>query len=398
MRQHRNWISGTRLRAASVSLALIGLLVPILAAARLARARTFTLLHSFAGNEKDGAYPYAGLISDGTGNLYGTTQYGGSFNYGVVFKVNTSGKETVLHTFKGGVADGAYPFASLSRDATGNLYGTAAYGGSSGNGVVFKVSTSGQETVLYSFAGGTTDGCNPYGGVIRDAAGNLYGTTEFCGTSGYGTVFRVDAKGSETVVHNFAGTDGAHPLWTSLRLDASGNLYGVTPEGGTSNEGVVYELTSSGTLTVLHNFAGGTADGCSPLGAPAMDKTGNLYGTAELCGSSGKGIVWKLNSDHTETVLHNFNGLKEDGAYPGGGVTLDTQGNLYGDTEGGDASGYGTVYELKKNGTITLLHSFTGQDGQLPFGNVSRDIAGNLYGTTFAGGRAGYGTVWKVGP
>ena len=394
--QCRGWVSRTLLPAALLSLALAALLIPSQAATRSKRPATFTLLHSFTAG-KDGAYPYTGLIADGLGNYYGTTQSGGSSNSGVVFKIHTSGKETILHSF-GGQGDGAYPFAALTRDATGNLYGTTAYGGSSGNGVVFKVSKTGAETVLYNFAGGTSDGCNPFGAVIRDTAGNLYGTTEFCGAAGYGTVFEVDTKGSETVLHSFTGTDGAHPLWTSLRMDASGNLYGVTDEGGASNIGVVYELSSSGTLTVLHSFAGGTADGCNPFGPPVLDTSGNLYGTAEFCGSDDKGVVWKLSSSGTETILHNFAGLANDGAYPGGGVILDAQGNLYGDTEGGDALGCGTVYTLTPTGTLSLLHGFVGPDGQLPFGNVSRDSTGSLYGTTFAGGKDGYGTVWKVTP
>jgi uncharacterized repeat protein (TIGR03803 family) len=399
LRQNRDWISGSLLRAATASLALAGLLLPGPIAARSPHPQTFTLLHSFTGGPKDGAYPYAGLISDGVGNLYGTTEFGGSSSHGLVFTISTSGKETVLYSFKG-AADGAYPFAGLARDGSGNLYGTTAYGGSSGNGVVFKVSKSGAESVLYSFAGGTADGCNPYGAVIRDNAGNLYGTTEFCGASGYGTVFKLDAKGSETVLHSFAGgaTEGAYPLWTSLRMDKSGNLYGVTDEGGASNVGVVYELTSSGAMTVLHNFAGGTADGCNPFGAPVMDAAGNLYGTAELCGSVNKGIVWKLSSDGTETVLQNLTGETGSGAYPSAGAVLDTQGNLYGDTEGGGPTSNGTVYELSQNGTLTVLHAFIGPDGQWPIGGVSRDLKGNLYGTTFSGGKLGYGTVWKVAP
>ncbi len=373
--------------------------VPVLAVVptQPAQAQTFTLLHSFTGG-KDGGYPYAGLVRDAAGNLYGTAEYGGA-GYGVVFKVSSSGTETVLHTFAGG-KDGKYPFAGLVREPNGTIFGTTAYGGSSGAGIVFELSKSGKETVLHTFAGGTADGCNPYGGLIRDAAGNLYGTTEFCGASGYGTVFKIDTTGTETLLHSFAGgaSDGAYPLWTSLLRDKKGDFYGVTDEGGTSGEGVVYMLSSSGTLTVLHAFAGGTADGCNPFGTPAMDNAGNLYGSAELCGSRNKGIVWELSTAGTETVLHSFIGRSTDGAYPGSGVILDAQGNLYGDTEGGDAFGLGAVYELNQNGTLTLLHGFNGPDGDTPFGGVTLDGTGNLYGTSFAGGVQGSGTVWKVTP
>jgi len=159
------------------------------------------------------------------------------------------------------------------------------------------VNTKGTETVLYNFTGGTTDGCHPYGGLLRDKAGNFYGTTEDCGSSGYGTVFEVSKSGKETVLHSFAGgsSDGKYPLYTSLLMDAKGNMYGVTEEGGASGYGLVYELSKKGTVTVLHSFTGAT-DGCYPLGTPAMDKTGNLYGTpgravptaTESCGRSAK--------------------------------------------------------------------------------------------------------------
>jgi uncharacterized repeat protein (TIGR03803 family) len=328
----------------------------------------------------------------------------------VVFQLDTAGNETVLHSFTGGTTDGAYPLAGLILDSNGTLYGTAEGGGSSDHGVVFKLDSSGTLTVLHSFAGGKKDGCYPAGGLLQDKSGNLYGTTEACGSSLYGTVFKLDATGKETVLHNFAGgaTDGAYPFLTSLLMDKQGSLYGVAEQGGPSDEGVVYKLNQQGRWTLLHSFGGGTTDGCYAVGAPAMDESGSLYGPASLCGSDDRGVMWKLSNGGRETLLHSFAGGLSDGAWPYAGVIMDGAGNFYGDTKQGsstDCGGYGcgTVYKMTKKGTLTVLHSFVGSDGELPVGSLTRDSDGNLYGTTVIGGSShncdgGCGTVWKLTP
>ena len=389
-------ISKIRPTAATAALMLVVVLVLGAGTSQSAQAQTFTVLYDFTGSP-DGEYSYAAVVRDAAGNLYGTTYEGGASGYGTVFKVDTSGTETVLHSFSAGT-DGSYPFAGVIQDNAGNLYGTTYEGGSSGYGTVFKVDTSGTETILYTFAGGTTDGCNPAGGLLRDKAGNLYGTAGACGASGVGAVFKLSKKGKETVLHSFAGgsSDGAYPAFTTLLMDKKGKLYGVTEDGGTGGVGTVYVLSPRGTVTLLHSFIGGTTDGCYPLGSPAMDKDGTLYGTAEGCGSGSLGIVWKVSKKGTETVLHNFAGGSSDGASPLAGVVLDTKGNLYGDTDAGGASSFGTVYELNKKGTLTLLHSFAGSDGSYPFGGVIRTSKGNLYGTAGSGGTYSYGTVWQL--
>jgi uncharacterized repeat protein (TIGR03803 family) len=365
-----------------------------------AQARTFTTLYNFTGSP-DGAYPYAFLIRDKAGNLYGTTEAGGASGAGTVFKVDKSGKETVLYSFTGGL-DGSNPFVGLVRDAVGNLYGVTAYGGTSGVGTVFRLSKSGKETVLYSFAGGT-DGCYPFGGLLRDKAGNFYGTTEDCGASGVGTVFKLSKAGKETVLHSFAGgtTDGEFPSFSTLLMDAVGTLYGVAEQGGLGNQGVVYKLSKSGKLTILHSFLGGTSDGCDVFGTPAMDTEGNLYGTANSCGSAHVGMVWKVSPKGKETVLHNFTAGSSDGAEPIAGLIMDAKGNFYGDTYQGGSANLGTVYKMDKKGTVTLLHTFTGPDGDYPYSGLFRDAAGNLYGTTLYGGSGqscnnGCGTVWQI--
>jgi len=391
---------------------LSSLLLLAVGATQSAEAQTFTRLYSFAG-PPDGQNPYGGVARDNAGNLYGTTLFGGVYDWGTVFKLSKTGKETVLYSFAGGT-DGENPIAGVVGDKAGNLYGTTEGGGCSSDcGTVFKVSNAGKETVLHSFAGGTTDGCEPEGFLLRDQAGNLYGTTYMGGSSKSGTVFKLDTTGKETVLHNFAGypSDGAYPLFNGLRMDTKGNLYGTTYEGGASGEGTVFKLSKNGTETVLYNFAGGTADGCQPLGSPAMDKNGNLYGTTEQCGYSHHGIVWKVSQTGTETVLHDFAGGSSDGAYPLSSVTLDAKGNLYGDTFGGgayssctDYDGCGTVYELNQNGVLTLLHSFDGADGANPKAGLRLDANGDLYGTATIGGDLnecndhGCGTVWKLTP
>jgi len=399
--QRRSWIAAIRQQAASAALALAVVFVFGTVTNQSAQAQTFTVLHDFTGSP-DGSTPYGSLIRDQAGNLYGTTEAGGASGAGTIFKVDKSGTLTVLYSFKGG-SDGANPFAELLRDSAGNLYGTTANGGTAGLGTVFKLSKTDKEAVLYSFAGGTTDGCYPYGGLLRDSVGNLYGTTEVCGASGVGTVFKLTKTGKESIVHSFAGgsSDGEFPSFTSLIMDTKGTLYGVAEQGGTSNLGVVYKLSKSGKLAILHSFAGGTSDGCDVFGTPAMDTAGNLYGTANSCGSAQVGIVWKVSKKGKETVLHNFTAGSSDGSEPVAGVTMDAKGNLYGSTYQGGSANLGTIYKLNKSGTITLLHTFTETDGDYVYAGVLRDASGNLYGTTIYGGTGnqcnnGCGTVWQI--
>jgi len=217
----------------------------------------------FAGPPRDGLSPWSGLFRGTAGSLYGTTAGGGAFNYGEVFRLDSNGRETGSYSFTGG-ADGGYPYyGALLRDGAGNLYGTAAYGGSgscsgppAGCGVVFKVDKTGKETVLHSLAGSPTDGANPFGGLVRDTAGNLYGTTynggsvscSSGGITGCGVVFKLDTAGNETVLYRFTGgANGANPQ-AGLILDAAGNLYGTTVYGGDLGCaglgcGVVFKIT-----------------------------------------------------------------------------------------------------------------------------------------------------------
>jgi uncharacterized repeat protein (TIGR03803 family) len=360
------------------------------------------VLYNFTGGA-DGCNPEAGVIRDSAGNLYGTTFYGGAAGAGVVFKVNTSGQESVLYSFTGG-ADGSYP-GPVIWDSAGDLYGTTYYGGAgtgyNGAGVVYKLDSAGQYTPLYSFTGGA-NGSFP-NGVIRDAAGSLYGTTGYGGPAGTGLVFQVNTAGQETVLYSFPGAaDGSAPF-AGVSRDAAGDLYGTAGGGGSAGFGVVYKLAASGE-TVLYTFTGG-ADGGEPTSGIIRDSAGNIYGTTNYggagTGSAGAGVFYKLDTSGHETVLYTFTG-GSDGAYPGGVIT-DSTGNFYGTTSGGGTANMGVVYKVDSAGHETVLYSFTGgADGGTPGAGVIRDSAGNLYGTTIYGGKincgvgSGCGVVFKL--
>ena len=381
-----------RPRAAVFMLAIVfgmALVAPI------SQAQTFSVIYNFTG-VPDGEDPYAGLIEDSSGNLYGTTIVGGNAGgYGTVFKIDGAGAETLLHSFA--KTDGYVVYAGVLRDKSGNLYGTTQEGGSSDLGVVFKLSKSGKLTVLHNFAGGGTDGCLPYSGVAMDAAGNLYGTTALCG-GGFGTVWELSKKGKFTILHGFksGSADGGVPEFGDLLMDKKGNLYGVTVEGGPSNDGVVYKVSKAGKFSLLYSFTGGTSDGCYPTGTLARDASGTLYGTTEKCGSGSQGTVWKLKGGK-DVVLHNFTG-GVDGSSPYSGVVLDSKDNLYGTAGAGGSDTDGVVFELTAGGTFSELHTFTGPDGELPYGGLLRDAKGDLFGTAYSGGSDGDGVVWKITP
>jgi len=381
-----------RIRVAAASLLALGVLLalPFIAAAQ---TPSFTSLYSFQGSS--GAYPLAGVVVDSSGNVYGTTSEGGAHGMGAVFKVEASGAETVLHSFSGGPKDGSFSIAGLVRDAAGNLYGTTAYGGAFGYGTVFKIAENGGETVLYSFGAHKNDGRYPSAGLLLDSKGNLYGTTQQGGSSGFGTVFKLDPEGNETVLHSFAGnpTDGEYPV-QGLIQDATGNLYGATELGGTFNDGTIFKVDTKRHETVLFSFTG-NAGGNYPFGGVVRDSAGNFYG-ALAYGSNQIGVLFKVSPAGKETVLHTFSG--GDGAYPSASLVRDSKGTLYGTTEFGGANGGGVVFSLSSAGTFSVLHSFAGSDGAYVLTSLFIDHAGNLYGTTTEGGANGQGTVFKLTP
>jgi len=364
-----------------------GIISLTFAVAMPAQAQTFTVLHEFNG-ATDGANPEGALIRDAAGNLYGTTFTGGG-GQGTVYRIDTAGTQTTLFTFDAFVS-GASPASPLIQDPAGNLYGIADEG-PGGAGVVFKLSPDGVEDLLFAFQGGTDRNARvPSGGIRMDNAGNFYGTTLFGGNGrcqfGCGSVFRLDSAGALHVLYNFTGgVDGSKPFGP-LVADADGNLYGVAQSGGTlcpesprTGCGTVFKLARNRELTVLHTFQGG-ADGATPQAGLLRDTAGNLYGAAAAGGTGDNGIVFKIASDGTYTVVHQFTG--QDGTTPNGGLVSDPAGNLYGTAQSGGARDLGTVFVLRRSGQLRVLHTFTGNlDGAFPLAGVIRDAAGHLYGT-----------------
>jgi uncharacterized repeat protein (TIGR03803 family) len=376
-----------------------------------AEAQTETVLYSFCAQTgcPDGSNPRADLVIDTSGNVYGTTLYGGKSGVGTVFELSPSGTETVLHSFAASHTDGHYPYAGLFMDTTGNLYGTAQSGGAKGLGTVFKLSPNGTETLLYSFCvlAGCADGYHPRAGLIMDTKGNLYGTAFDGGAYDAGAVFELSPSGAQTVLHSFcqqAGCpDGYYPQ-AGLVVDTNGNLYGTTLYNGAYGGGTVFKISSDGTATTFYNFC--TATGCKngryPQAGLILDTNGNLYGTTYGGGAYGQGTVFELSPSGAETVLHSFcvRAGCPDGSHPRADLVMDTAGNLYGTTYYGGTNSVGAVFKLSPNGTETVLHSFAanGSDGTHPYAGLVMDTVGNLYGTTYSGGANGYGTVFKVTP
>jgi uncharacterized repeat protein (TIGR03803 family) len=412
---------------------------------RLFGAGKYKSLYSFKPTKGSSASPFSGLTFDQRGDLYGSTEFGGQYNLGTIFQLTRgpdgSWKEKQLHSFRG--SDGALPQGPLIFDRAGNLYGTTFAGGNRGCnfstscGVVFELSPtangSWREKVLFRFTGGR-DGGIPTSGVILDQAGNLYGTTEFGGTSGLGTVFKLtprsDGAWKEEALHSFSDTNaGGFEPTAGLIFDSLGNLYGTTAlsrnhsncSGSNSICGVAFKLAPTGKGTwgedVLYTFCSlaNCADGVEPLAGLILDAKGNLYGTTGYGGAFGStasgGTVFELspNSDGswTESVLHSFCSKKNcaDGEHAFSGLAFDKTGNLYGTTTGGGSDycpgyGCGVVFKLIPDSgggwRQAVLHEFADRPGALPFAGVIFDSVGNLYGTTYGDRTVTFGSVFEI--
>jgi uncharacterized repeat protein (TIGR03803 family) len=413
-----------------------GLVLSLLIASLLAitspmHAQSFSVVHAFTG-ASDGANPYAGLAMDQGGNLYGTTSAGGLGN-GTVFRITSKNSFWVLQTLYGFQGsshnnDGAHPISRITLH-NGIVYGTTPVGGlagcanNNGCGTVFylrppfavcRVSLCPwTETVLYRFAG-RADGGNPVGDLVVDQSGNVYGTTSGGGNSGCGyqpgnacgVVYQLTSAGSESILYQMPGGSGGTYPESGVTIDTSGNLFGTTSQGGSANLGTIFELTPSQggwSEDSLYQFQSGPG-GQTPWAGLVSDGAGNLYGATTTGGTNGAGTVYQLTPSGggwSYSPIYSFGG---SGSGPVSNLTIDPSGNLYGTTPGGGQFGHGSVFKLTHgNGawSYASLHDFTGgSDGAQPSGTVLLDASGNIYGTALAGGSSncsgGCGVVWTL--
>ena len=402
-----------------IATAFVFAIFPVLAA----QAQTFNILYSFGEGGDVGQYPFAGLVMDQAGRLYGTNFFGGEHGFGTVYGLARAGSgwiATGLYSFQGqevGGTDGAYPESNVTFGPDGTLYGTTAFGGigdNEGHGTVFNLRPPATvcktalcpwtETVLYRFTGGSDggfgEGLQSYGdALVFDHAGNIYGTTPMGGAHGGGVVFRLTRSGdswTESVLWSFTGGSGGTTPLSGVVFDSAGNLYGTAAFGGANGDGVVYQLSPSGsswTQTTLYSF-GSEDGGGNPIGGLTMDAQGNLYG---VTGFEGSGEAYELTlSGGSWTVSRRQIFSQYEGAF--NAPTLDAQGNLYGTINLG-TNETGEVFKLTPSGNgwnYIDLYDFT-TDGSNPIGGVIVDASGNVYGTTAGGGYDG-GTVWEITP
>jgi uncharacterized repeat protein (TIGR03803 family) len=354
-------------------------------------------IYAFGSNPKN---PRASLVQGSDGNFYGTTAFGGANGEnGTVFQFAPGRPLIVLHSFQ--ERDGAIPWAGLVQARDGALYGTTQGGGANGDfGTVFRMTTSGEFAVLYSFSG--SDGRSPQAALVQGKDGNLYGTTAAGGRhDDNGTVFRITSDGVLTSLASFSGTNGRRPIG-SLIQGSDGNFYGTTSEGGPGYDGTdvgggtIFQVTPDGTMNSLFAFSG--TDGSGPAAGLVEGSDGNFYGTTQFGGANDSGTVLKITPSGALTTLFSFNGA--DGSLPVSQLVAGSDGNFYGTTSGdrpfGGSNTFGTVFRVTPGGVLTPLVSFEGINGASPVAGLVQGIDGNLYGTTFEGGGGDGGTIFRL--
>ena len=354
----------------------------------------FSNVHSF-NLPVDGGPSVGGLVQDSDGNLFGTTNQGGSGGQGTIFTIAPSGTFASLYSFSGS-SNGERPNAGLVKGSDGNFYGTTIYGGSHSYGTIFKVSTTGALTTLYSFSG-SSDGSEPSATLVLGSDGNLYGTTYEGGTYARGTIFKATSSGALTTLYSFTGfRDGGYP--NGLMQASDGNFYGTASSGGSWGEGSAFKITPGGAFANLYSFTGG-GDGGYPESSLVQGSGGNFYGTTSSGGSGYSGTVFQLAPDGAVTTLYSFIG-PSDGRSPKTALIQASDGNLYGTASSGGSRGFGTLFGLAPSGVLTVYHSF-GEvvDSRTPNAPLIQGIDGSLYGTTSTGGESNAnGTIFKVIP
>ena len=457
--QNLEWVLKAYPRVIQAGLCLVFGILSMATAVQSVSAATYheTVLHKFTGYGFDGDGPLGptfSVVRDKAGNSYGTTQSGGAYGYGSVFKIDANGKTTTIHSFPFyyGNGDGAQPNGGLVIDAAGNIYGTTFFGGDVANcgtgggcGVVFELrptSMGYKEKIVHTFEGGAKDGANAFPTLIMDPSGNLYGTTWNGGTGGAkngdGVLYELDTAGKIKVLYNFGANPDEGTQVMGLARDSQGNFYATSETGGPNQYstnciqtnflpsfgcGTLVKIDPNGNETLLHVFTGVNGDGGSPMGAvtiDAIDASGNIFGTTLLGGAGscqpgnsstpGCGTIFEIDSSGNYSVIHSFPGAGQKGAGAIGALVEDAAGDLYGATEDGGLGtcgggysggpGCGTIFKLDvKTGAETLLHEFADKaDGAVPESGLTGASDGSLYGTTAGGGatQCGCGVVFKI--
>ncbi len=364
----------------------------------LGNVATPKVLYDFGKQTGDPTDPELAYWAQGLdGNLYSTAPTGGVYGDGAAFYFSFStGLVTLVHSFAG--TDGSAPFGGLTLGTDGNFYGTTSAGGANGVGTVFQINgTTFAFKTLYSFTNGT-DGGSPYAPPVAGPNGFLYGTTAAGGgTVNCGTVYKITTSGTLTSLHQFAGSAGSDgcTLFAPLALGNDGNFYGTTNAGGTSvyQAGTVFKISPSGTPKLLHSFA--NADGYQPNGL-VLGTDGNFYGTTASGGTVGYGVIFKITPSGTFTSLYSFAGGTSDGAQPYAGLVQATNGKFYGVTTYGGANGFGTIFGGSVASGFSVLYSFVqNTTGETPSAPLFQRTDGLLYGDTFRGGSNGEGTFFS---
>jgi uncharacterized repeat protein (TIGR03803 family) len=360
-------------------------------------AQTFRTIANFSGS--NGSNVQGALVQGLDGNLYGTSVMGGTGN-GNIFKLGPDGTVTSLYNFcsQPNCSDGVGPIAALVLSTDGNFYGTTQVGGAYDHGTIFKFTPRGDLTTLHSF--NDADGSQPYAALIQAIDGKFYGSTSgggvySCGSQGCGTIFRIDSAGNFVTLDSFAGDDGVGPNGALVQTP-DGTFYGTTVYGGVNALGTAFKMSASGALTTIGAFDNQV--GTHPEGTLAFAADGRFYGTAFNGGNPpGEGTVYRMGKGGNVAALHKFEfDLGREGTNPHAGIIQGTDGNFYGVTIGGGKHQAGTVFKMTPDGTVTTLHSFTGDDGSYPYAALLQSTDGTFYGTTITGGTSGVGTVFRV--
>lgn len=377
--------------------AAVVMAVALVLSSLVAQAQTVSTVYNFLGGKTSGQFPwYVTLVQGTNGSLYGTTYSGGSNLAGTVFSVTTSGTQTILYSFKGGTKDGANPTGGLTLGTDGNFYGTTQQGGSKTEGIVFKITPSGTLTILHNFTGGA-DGAFPWGPPILASDGNFYGTASGGGNKGNGVVYQITSSGTFTTIYEFDITHGFGPIAPPTQ-GTDGYLYVPVSEGGAEYCGTIVQMSTAGVINNYYSFPCGSG-GSFPIGPLVQAANGDLYSTTQNGGTVGEGTIYQVTTGLAVTVLHNFGAAFRDCTYPSAGLILGTDGNYYGSASEGGGNDDGCLFNTTTGGTYKGLYSFTNTSNGTQMSPLSPPIQGTdglFYGVTEFGGTSNYGTVYSL--